>query len=307
MPIFPIHDGRTLAHVGRPYATWTIIAINVVVYFFFEGGITGEVSFAAVYGFGLIPATYNDYFNLPGDIYAVPDWATLVTYAFLHADFWHLLGNMVFLWVFADNIEDAFGHLRFLAGRLPRRLDDHVGRFDADRLGRVARLVLQPPRIAAQALLDPFHAEVAGDIGVGSEGLRLKRRSGGKVQGGDGAEAMSLLLDGHMTGNTAVQISLRCLSDSSCDPFTQRLANVEVLAGNPQSHGAPPMFCSCSAPPDGGAPKPSSYASGVRTASGQVNATACPSHAALASETDVGHRFGTGIPLLARSDESAAR
>ncbi|MBN9022227.1 MAG: rhomboid family intramembrane serine protease, partial [Rhizobiales bacterium] len=61
-----------------------------------------------------IPATYNDYFNLPPDIYAVPDWATLFTYAFLHADFWHLLGNMVFLWVFADNIEDAFGHLRFL-------------------------------------------------------------------------------------------------------------------------------------------------------------------------------------------------
>ena len=58
------------------------------------------------YGFGLIPATYNEYYDLPADILAVPDWATLVTYAFLHADFWHLLGNMVFLWVFADNIED---------------------------------------------------------------------------------------------------------------------------------------------------------------------------------------------------------
>lgn len=115
MPIFPIHDGRTLSHVERPYATWAIIAVNVVVYFLFEGGITGEVSFAAVYGFGLIPATYNDYFELPGDIFAAPDWATLVTYAFLHADVWHLLGNMLFLWVFADNIEDAFGHLRFLA------------------------------------------------------------------------------------------------------------------------------------------------------------------------------------------------
>lgn len=114
MPIFPIHDGRALSHVGRPYATWAIIAINVVVYFVFEGGLTGDTNVAAVYGFGLIPATYNDHFDLPVDIYTVPDWATLFTYAFLHADFWHLLGNMVFLWVFADNVEDAFGHIRFL-------------------------------------------------------------------------------------------------------------------------------------------------------------------------------------------------
>lgn len=114
MPIFPIHDGRVLTHVTRPYATWTIIAVNVIVYFFFEGGAWGEASFAAVYGFGLIPATCNDYFDLPADVVALPDWLTLVTYAFLHADFWHLLGNMVFLWVFADNIEDAFGHIRFV-------------------------------------------------------------------------------------------------------------------------------------------------------------------------------------------------
>ena len=116
MVLFPIHDGRPLTHVTRPYATWAIIAVNVIVYFFIEGGAWGEASFASVYGFGLIPATYNDYFDLPADLaIAAPDWLTLVTYAFLHAGFWHLLGNMVFLWVFADNIEDAFGHLRFLA------------------------------------------------------------------------------------------------------------------------------------------------------------------------------------------------
>ena len=113
MPIFPIHDGRELTHVARPYATWAIILVNVAVYFVFEGGLGGDVSFAAVYGFGLIPATYNDYFELPPDILAVPDWLTLVTYAFLHADFWHLLGNMVFLWVFADNIEATIGSVRF--------------------------------------------------------------------------------------------------------------------------------------------------------------------------------------------------
>ena len=40
MPIFPIHDGRALTHVARPYATWAIIAVNVIVYFFLEGGIS---------------------------------------------------------------------------------------------------------------------------------------------------------------------------------------------------------------------------------------------------------------------------
>ena len=49
----------------------------------------------------------------------VAGWAagrslTLVTYMFLHADIVHLLGNMMFLWVFGDNVEDAIGPLRFL-------------------------------------------------------------------------------------------------------------------------------------------------------------------------------------------------
>jgi len=42
----------------------------------------------------------------------VPEGATYVTYAFLHADIWHLGTNMLFLWVFGDNVEDAMGHLR---------------------------------------------------------------------------------------------------------------------------------------------------------------------------------------------------
>jgi len=45
----------------------------------------------------------------------VPDDLTFVTYAFLHIDFWHLASNMLFLWVFGDNVEDALGHVKFLA------------------------------------------------------------------------------------------------------------------------------------------------------------------------------------------------
>jgi membrane associated rhomboid family serine protease len=46
--------------------------------------------------------------------YAIGEEATLLTYMFFHADVFHLVGNMLFLWVFGDNVEDAMGHLRFL-------------------------------------------------------------------------------------------------------------------------------------------------------------------------------------------------
>jgi membrane associated rhomboid family serine protease len=54
--------------------------------------------------------------NLPSGLsFQVPEWATLITYQFLHGSFLHLLSNMLFLWVFGDNVEDAMGHLKFLA------------------------------------------------------------------------------------------------------------------------------------------------------------------------------------------------
>jgi membrane associated rhomboid family serine protease len=90
---------------------WGIIAANFVVYFSVAVG--GEGAQASVYTFGLIPAAFNGLAERPLEIAAIPDALTLVTYAFLHADLMHLLGNMIFLWVFADNVEDALGHLRY--------------------------------------------------------------------------------------------------------------------------------------------------------------------------------------------------
>ena len=45
---------------------------------------------------------------------AVPDWLTLLTCTFLHGDWLHFLGNMLFLWIFGDNVEEAMGHLKYL-------------------------------------------------------------------------------------------------------------------------------------------------------------------------------------------------
>jgi membrane associated rhomboid family serine protease len=66
----------------------------------------------AAINFGMIPIVVRDLYPQP--VPWLPDWANLVTYAFLHADWLHLLTNMLVLWVFGDNIEDALGHWKYL-------------------------------------------------------------------------------------------------------------------------------------------------------------------------------------------------
>ena len=115
MALIPVHDGKPLIHIARPYVAWGLIAVNVLVYLLLEGGgIETEASQASVISYGLIPAVFNHYIELPVDYAEIPGSWTLLTYAFLHGNFWHLVGNMLFLWVFGDNVEDAMGHVRFV-------------------------------------------------------------------------------------------------------------------------------------------------------------------------------------------------
>jgi membrane associated rhomboid family serine protease len=107
----PIYDGMPLRNIRRPWVAWGLIAANVIVYFLVESGGFGSANEASVYAFGLIPAVVSGAEQSPT---WVPTPLTLLTYSFLHGDIWHLLGNMVFLWVLADNVEDALGHVRFL-------------------------------------------------------------------------------------------------------------------------------------------------------------------------------------------------
>jgi len=111
MAFIPIHDTNPLRHIRRPWVAWSLIAANVVIFFVFQSGGFGEASYGSVLSGGLIPAVFNGYVASPTP---VPSVLTLVTYSFLHGSFWHLFGNMIFLWVLADNVEDAMGHVRFL-------------------------------------------------------------------------------------------------------------------------------------------------------------------------------------------------
>jgi membrane associated rhomboid family serine protease len=109
----PLHDGVPLRYLKMPIATRLLIAVCVVAYpLTFYGPIGPDW---VVGGLGLIPSVFFGTEALPEGLPFVPVWMTLFTSLFLHGSLFHLLGNLVFLWVFGDNVEDAMGHLRFLA------------------------------------------------------------------------------------------------------------------------------------------------------------------------------------------------
>jgi len=68
---------------------------------------------AVLYSYGMIPARLFGLWH-PGNYQGVASWTTLVTSMFLHGGWFHLIGNMLFLWIFGNNIEDVLGHGRFL-------------------------------------------------------------------------------------------------------------------------------------------------------------------------------------------------
>jgi membrane associated rhomboid family serine protease len=110
----PLHDANTLKHIKLQWVTLGLIAANIVVWLFTGVIASEQVSKATFVGLGYIPAVAFDYAVLPPSLELVPEPLTYITYAFVHSGFWHLASNMLFLWVFGDNVEDAMGHVRFL-------------------------------------------------------------------------------------------------------------------------------------------------------------------------------------------------
>jgi membrane associated rhomboid family serine protease len=111
----PFHDDNRLRSIRFQYVTAGLVAANVLVWAGFAlSGETGAYLSGIEIAFGFIPAVVNGTAELAPDYVRQPEAFSYLTYAFLHLDVWHLLGNMMFLWVFGDNVEDAFGHVRFL-------------------------------------------------------------------------------------------------------------------------------------------------------------------------------------------------
>jgi membrane associated rhomboid family serine protease len=97
----------------QPVITLSIIGLCVLV-FLWQLSLSPEGGRAAVYALGLIPAVLSGNAELPPQLVWVPSSLTVFTSMFLHGGFLHLAGNMLYLWIFADNVEDSMGHGRFI-------------------------------------------------------------------------------------------------------------------------------------------------------------------------------------------------
>jgi membrane associated rhomboid family serine protease len=104
--MFPIHDDTERIH-GRPYVNYSLIAINIILFIWeiiVSAFFTNEQVVTEIFStYGVIPR-----FFLAGD------WVSAITSMFIHGGIAHIAGNMVFLFVFGDNIEDRFGRVKYL-------------------------------------------------------------------------------------------------------------------------------------------------------------------------------------------------
>ena len=109
--MFPLKDDNPTKIT--PIITWVLIALNVLV-FFYQVSLGPRGGQLFVYQYGAIPAVVTGQEQLPARVAAVPPLMSVFTSMFLHGGWMHLIGNMWFLWIFGNNIEEAMGGLRYL-------------------------------------------------------------------------------------------------------------------------------------------------------------------------------------------------
>ena len=109
--VIPIYDNDPLERSHRAYVTFALIAINIAI-FSFQDATSDKVATQILLNFALFPVAVSGE-AVTGGFF--PPSLTIVTYMFLHGGWLHVLLNMLFLFVFGDNIEDALGRGRYLA------------------------------------------------------------------------------------------------------------------------------------------------------------------------------------------------
>jgi membrane associated rhomboid family serine protease len=108
--MFPLKDDNPTTIT--PVLTILLIVTNVAI-FMYQISLGPKAGEVFVYQFGAIPAVIFGERSLPPSISGVPPYMSLFTSMFLHGGIMHLLGNMLFLWIFGNNIEEAMGRVRY--------------------------------------------------------------------------------------------------------------------------------------------------------------------------------------------------
>ncbi|MBE9034817.1 rhomboid family intramembrane serine protease [aff. Roholtiella sp. LEGE 12411] len=101
--MFPLYDENPTR--TTPYFTYGLIGMNILV-FLHEVSLSNEQLEQFFQLYAVVPRELTT--DLSGE------WITLITSQFLHGGWWHLISNMIFLWVFGNNIEDRLGHFKYL-------------------------------------------------------------------------------------------------------------------------------------------------------------------------------------------------
>src|SRR5271155_5672247 len=109
--MFPIRDDAPRS--TTPYINYTLVFFNVAV-FLFEWSLPSRDLDTFLNQFGLVPARVDGFFHGGAGVGVLAALLPFVTTMFLHANWLHLGGNMMALWIFGDNIEDRLGHFRDL-------------------------------------------------------------------------------------------------------------------------------------------------------------------------------------------------
>lgn len=109
--MIPLHDDNPTQ--GTPLVTLMLIGICIAV-FLYQTNLSQQAAELFAFQYGAIPAIVFGQASLPEESVAIPVALTLVSSMFLHGSWMHLLGNMLYLWIFGNNIEDVMGHAKFV-------------------------------------------------------------------------------------------------------------------------------------------------------------------------------------------------
>ncbi|MEP6925892.1 MAG: rhomboid family intramembrane serine protease, partial [Pyrinomonadaceae bacterium] len=124
--LFPIGDDNT-DRINFPFVNYALIALNIIVFVLFQGFGSND---AFTYAFAAVPKEILTGVDLQGwvpvtdaagrilgriplEATPIPVYGTILTSMFMHAGFSHIAGNMLYLWIFGDNLEDRLGHIRY--------------------------------------------------------------------------------------------------------------------------------------------------------------------------------------------------
>ena len=109
--MIPLKDDNPTS--SKPIVTYFLISFCILI-FLLQLGSESYKTGQLFYSYGLIPSVLMGHNQLPLDLYAVPAYITILTSMFMHGGFMHIIGNMLYMWIFADNIEDNLGPSRFI-------------------------------------------------------------------------------------------------------------------------------------------------------------------------------------------------